>query len=104
MAESLEFWAFVISNLIVLGFGSVLALLSYRTYWNSHRNKSFRDATVGFILITLSGLLEPVYSVAIQGSYELTPREMLIMQAVEGVVMGAGLAVLFYSITRYRSG
>jgi len=61
MAEPPEMWTFVLANLFTFGFGLVLTALSYVAYRSVGRSRSFRTSTVGFGLITLGGLAEPVY-------------------------------------------
>lgn len=95
-----EFWAFILSNLIVLALGGVLTLLSYRTYRRNGR-QSLRLATVGFAAITFGSLIEAFYQLGIRGSYKLAGRELLAIQTIEGVLIAAGLAALFYSIRGY---
>lgn len=99
-ADPPEFWAFVLSNLIVLTLGGVLTLLSYRTYRRNDR-RSLRLATVGFAAITAGALVEAVYQLGIRGTYELGGRELLAVQTIEGVLIAVGLAALFYSVRGY---
>ncbi|MFB6123650.1 MAG: hypothetical protein ABEJ78_09355 [Haloferacaceae archaeon] len=100
MAEPPEFWAFIASNLFVLGSGAVLTILSYQAYRRS-RTRAFRLAAAGFALITTGALVEAVYEVGIRRSYHLGGRELLLLHTVEGVLIGAGLMALFYSLKRY---
>lgn len=97
MAEPPELWTFLVFNLIVLIFGAILAAFSYATYRRSHRER-FRHATIAFGLVTLGGLIEPVYQLVVKDDYRLAGRELLAVQSVEGLLMGAGLALLLYSI------
>lgn len=102
MAEPLEFWVFALANLFVFGFGSILTVLSYLAYRSRSGAPSFRNATLGFGIITIGGLVEPVYQLGVRGDYHLTGREMLAMQAIEGGLMAIGLGLLFYAIAGYQ--
>ncbi|MFB6135440.1 MAG: hypothetical protein ABEJ04_01650 [Halobacteriaceae archaeon] len=102
MAEPPELWTFVVTNLFVFGFGSVLTVLSFLVYWKRGHRTAFRDATVGFACVTASGLVAPVYQLFIRQGYDLDGRELLTVQTVEGAFLALGLGVLFYSIYRYQ--
>lgn len=97
VAEPPELWTFLAFNLIILVFGGVLTAFSYLTYLRTG-SEQFRRATAGFVLVTLGGVVEPVYELGIQGSYQLSGRELLAIQSVEGLLIGLGLGALFYSI------
>lgn len=100
VSEPLEFWLFVASNVFVFVLGGVLTVLSYRAYRRSE-NASFRNASVGFALIIAGSLVEAVYELGIRRSYELGGRELLALHSVEGILVGFGLAALFYSLVQY---
>ncbi|WP_423750608.1 DUF7521 family protein [Salinirarus marinus] len=100
MAEPPEFWAFIASNLLVLAAGTVLTVLSYRAYRRS-RTLAFRTAAAGFGFITAGALAEAVYELGVRRSYHLGGRELLLLHTVEGILIGAGLMSLFYSLHRY---
>ena len=100
MAEPPEFWAFILSNVLVLLMGGVLMGLSYRAFSRSG-NGSFRAASLGFGVVTIGALIEMIYELGIRGSYELSGRELLALHTVEGVLIAAGMAILFYSVARY---
>lgn len=97
MAEPPEVLAFLVSNLVVLCFGTILAVFSYVTY-RRHDGEHFRYAAIGFGLVTLGGLTESIYQFGVKGSYWLGGRELLAVQSAEGLLIGLGLALLFYSI------
>lgn len=101
MAEPPELWMFIASNIVVLGLGGALTVLSYGAYRRNNRKRSFRDATLGFGLITLGSVVEAVYELGIRGSYELGGRELLALHTVEGVFIALGLAAVFYSVHQY---
>lgn len=100
MAEPPELWAFVASNVFVLLVGGSMATLSYRAYRRT-RTASFRIAAAGFALITVGALVEAVYELGIRGTYVLGGRELLTLHTVEGILIGLGLAGLFYSLHRH---
>lgn len=101
MAEPPEFWAFLLANLVLGLFGGVLTALSFTAYRRNGKT-SFRNATLGFAFVTLGGSVEPIYQLPVKGSYELGGREMLALQSVEGILIGLGLALLFFSIYAYE--
>lgn len=101
MAEPPEFWTFVLSNAVVGVLGVVLSGLSLLAYRRDPTNRSFVLAAAGFGAITLGSLVEAIYQLGIRGSYWLGGRELLALQTVEGLLIGTGLAVLFYAIRRY---
>lgn len=100
MAEPPEFWTFVASNVFVFVLGSGLTVLSLAAYRRRGR-PALGFAVAGFAVVTVGTLVEAVYEIAIRGSYELTGRELLALHTVESVLVGIGLAALFYSIVRY---
>jgi TRAP-type C4-dicarboxylate transport system permease small subunit len=97
MAEPPELWTFLLFNLLVLLFGGILAVFSYVTY-RRKGGTHFGYATIGFSFITLGGLTELLYQIGWKGSYSLSGRELLMVQSVEGLLIGLGLGLLFYSI------
>lgn len=101
MAEPPELWSFLVANLLVFVFGTTLATLSYATYRRRACHPVFRDATLGFSLVTIGGLVEPVYQLAIKQGYQLAGRELLALQTLEGGLVALGLGFLFYSIYRH---
>lgn len=100
MTEPAEFWAFLAVNSILFLAGTVLTGLSYRAYLRV-RQEAIRFAAGGFALITLGGLLELFYEVGIKQGYNLSGREMLLLQSVESLFISLGLLVIFYALTRY---
>ena len=100
VSTSPEFWIFVLANVFVLAIGTVLTALSVQAYRRSG-NQPFRFAVIGFLSITLSGVGDASYEVSIRMGYELTSRQLLILHTVESVLIGVGLAALFYSVKQY---
>ena len=99
MAEPLEFYAFVATNLAVLALGGLLTALSVAAYRRSG-TPSLRAAAGGFGLIAIGTVFDAVYELGIRGSYELGGRELLLLHTVQTLVVGLGLAVLFLAIRR----
>lgn len=104
MADPPELWTFALANLFVFAFGAVLTALSYYAYRANDRRPSFRTSTVGFGVLTLGGVVEPLYQLGLKGDYHLSGREMLALQTIEGVFVALGLGLLFYSIYVHGSG
>lgn len=98
MAEPPELWTFAVANLITFGFGATLTSLSYYAYRSSNRTPSYLLSTVGFGLLTVGGMAEPVYQLGLKGDYHLSGRELLALQTAEGLLIAIGLGLLFYSI------
>jgi len=100
MANPPELWLFVLSNALVLVLGGTMAVLSGRAYQRSG-SRSFALASGGFALLTAGTLVEGVYELGYRGSYELAGRELLALHTVEGVIVAAGLGLLFYSLQQH---
>lgn len=98
MAEPPELWTFLFANLFVFGFGATLTSLSYYAYRTNGRKPSFRLSTLGFGILTLGGVAEPIYQLGLKQDYLISGREMLALQTIEGAFVAAGLGLLFYSI------
>lgn len=81
--------------------GGVLSGLSLLAYRRDPGTRSFALAAGGFGAVTVGVLVEAIYEIGVRGSYELGGRELLGLHTVEGLLVGLGLAVLFYSIQRY---
>lgn len=97
MSSPPEFWAYLLSNALVLVLGGVLAVVSGAAYRRTRR-RSFGVAAAGFALVTLGSIIEAVYELGIRQSFALGERELLALHAVEGLVIAVGLAALFYSL------
>lgn len=103
MAEPPELWTFLLANLFVFGFGATLTTLSYYAYRVNDRKPSFRLSTVGFGILTLGGIVEPIYQLGFKGDYQISGRELLALQTMEGAFVAIGLGLLFYSIYIHNS-
>lgn len=104
MAEPPEFWTYVLTNFMMFGFGITLTGLSFFAYLADRSRVSLRQATIGFGLLTIGGLVAPAYQLGLKGEYTLTGSELLVVQSVEGVFLAAGLGTLFFSVYRYSNG
>lgn len=98
MAEPPELWTFLFANLFVFAFGATLTTLSYYAFRVNDREPSFRLSTFGFGVLTVGGVVEPVYQLGIKGDYSVSGRELLALQSIEGVFIAVGFGLLFYSI------
>lgn len=98
MAEPPELWSFLVANLFVFAFGATLTTLSYYAYRTNDRKASFRLSTIGFGILTLGGVVEPLYQLGYRGDYQISGRELLALQTMEGLFVAIGLGLLFYSI------
>lgn len=103
MAEPPELWTFLLANLFVFGFGATLTTLSYYAYRVNDRKPSFRLSTIGFGVLTLGGVVEPIYQLGLKGDYLISGQELLALQSIEGVFVALGLGLLFYSIYVHKS-
>lgn len=103
MAEPPELWTFLLANLFVFGFGATLTTLSYYAYRTYDRRPSFRLSTIGFGVLTLGGVVEPLYQLGYRGDYQISGRELLALQTMEGAFVALGLGLLFYSIYIHNS-
>lgn len=104
MAEPPELWTFLVANLFVFGFGATLTTLSYYAYRTNDRRPSYRLSTIGFGVLTLGGIVEPLYQLGYRGDYQISGRELLALQTMEGVFVAIGLGLLFYSIYIHKAG
>jgi hypothetical protein len=100
MSDPPEFFLFILANLFVLSIGTALTALSLATY-RRHGNPTHRVGAVAFGAITLGGVADAIYELGVRGSYEITGRELLALHSVESILIGAGLASLFYALRYY---
>lgn len=98
-----ELWAFVLANVGLFVVSSVLTGLSYLAYRRDDGRPAFKFASIGFGLVVLGGLVEPLYQLVVRGDYNITGSELLFLQAAEGILITAGLGILFYAITRHTT-
>lgn len=100
MANPPEVWTFAVANLIAVGLGTVMTGLSLYAYGDTGR-RTFRQAALGFGFLTAGMAIEPIYQLGFREGYNLGGRELLALQTAEGVILSAGLGLLFYSIYRH---
>lgn len=98
-----ELWTFVLANVGLLIVSRVLTGLSYLAYRRNDRQSSYKFASIGFGLVVLGGLIEPLYQLVVRGDYNITGGELLLLQTGEGLLIASGLALLFYAITRHTT-
>ncbi|WP_336021611.1 DUF7521 family protein [Halobellus salinisoli] len=95
---------FVLANILQFAFGVSITGISYWAYRSNGRKASFRNSTVGFLLITVGGVLAPIYELGIKSDYTITAVELLKLQIIEGTVIGIGLAFLLISVYSHSAG
>lgn len=99
----IEVWLLILVNFLGFILGIVITGVSYYAY-RSSQNRSLRNATIGFGLITLGTAIEPIYQLGIAGTHVLASDQNIALQLLEGTVIVSGFLFLFFSIYRYRSG
>lgn len=97
MTEHTWLGMFVLMNLLQFAFGIAITGLSYLAYRKSGKT-TFRNSTIGFLLITIGGVSAPVYQLGIRADYVVTGRELLELQIIEGTLIAVGLAFLLFSV------
>ena len=102
--SSLAVAAVLIVNGLVFLFGCAMTGLSLAACRTTDGNRSYRWSTVGFALITVGCVVEPVFQYGIRRDWEITGAELLYLQAMEGAFFALGLGILFVSIYRYGRG
>lgn len=95
-----ELTAYLLSNALVLLLGTALVVVSAAAYRRADE-QSFATAAAGFACITLGSVVEAIFEVGVWRRFALTPRELLVIHAVEGSLVAIGLATLFYSLWRH---
>lgn len=101
MAETPEIWLFAAANLLVIVIGGALTALSLAAARRSPDNPAFRGAVVGFGAITLGSVVEGLSELVVRDAYDLGRQGILTLHSVEGILVAAGLAALFYSLRQY---
>lgn len=94
---SVEIIGFVAVNILTLIFGGILSALSYRAY-SRRKIKSFKIATIAFVIITIGSVIEAIYEIGVRRSFELSGQELIILHSAESLLLAIGLGLLFYSI------
>lgn len=90
-------WSLVLSNIFVFIVGGSLTILSYRTY--SRMGKaSLRYVTLGFALITASTIAETMYVPDLADGGSVTDPQLLTAYTVESLLIGFGLACIYYGL------
>ncbi|QLG62145.1 DUF7521 family protein [Halorarum salinum] len=103
MNELAHLGTYLVANLLQFTVGVAITGLSYLAYRSSGRKASFRNSTLGFLLITVGGVLAPVYQLWIKGDYSISGLELLELQILEGSLITVGLGLLLLSIYSYNA-
>ena len=90
--------AYAVANVLQFAVGVAITGVSYLAYRSSGGKAGLRNATVGFMLITVGGVLAPVYQFWIKDDYAVSGLELLELQMIEGAVITIGLALLLVSV------
>lgn len=101
MSESLELWAFVLTNAGLFVVASLLTGLSYLAFRQSGGQRSYAVAAAGFALVVFGGLVEPVFHLGSWVDYVVSREQILLIEAVETIALSTGLGCLFYAIARH---
>ena len=103
MIDLARLGVFLVANLLQFAVGIGITGLSFLAYRSSGGKPAFRNSTLGFLLITIGGVLAPVYQIGIKGDYSVTGRELLELQILEGTLITIGLSLLLYSIYSFNT-
>jgi hypothetical protein len=95
-----EFWSFISASLLVFVFGGILTTISFVAY-RREQKRSLQGASLGFLFVTVSGLVGVVYQVFIERSYYLGGVELLRLQTIEAMLLALGFLTLLYSVYQY---
>lgn len=98
-----ELWAYLLTNAGTIVAGGLLTGLSFLAYRRNSDQPSYRFATIGFGLILLGTLVDPLYLFRALVDHRLTITEILLLQISEDLLFAAGLGTLFYAIVRHDS-
>lgn len=94
----------IAANALLFAVGVTVTALSYFAYRSSGGVRSFGYSTLGFGLITIGAVTEPVYQLVIKQDYDISAVELLQLQLLEGSMMAVGFALLFVSVYGYVPG
>lgn len=103
MDSSPGMWAFVVANLGVLLGGGLLTTLSYLAY-RRRGQRSYGFATVGFGLIMLGGIVDPMFLIMMSVDFSLDLYDVLLFTIAEDSLIAFGLGFVFYAITQHDPG
>lgn len=103
MDNTLELWAYLLSNTGAIVAGGLLTGLSVLAYRRNPGRPSYRFASLGFGLILLGTLIDPVFLFRMSVGRHLTITELLALQFSEDILFAAGLGALFYAIVHHGS-
>lgn len=100
---AVDVWALIAVNFLGVALGAVITAISYWAYRSQRRRTALRNATAGFLCITLGTATEPVYQLGIAGTHVLASDRNVPLQLFEGALVSLGFLLLFFSVYRYRS-
>lgn len=100
MMASPSLWGLYLSNGLLFVLGGVLMVLSLLAY-RREQHRTFVWAILGFGLISVGSVIELVYQLWIKSPYYLSGMELIQLQAIEKLVIAAGLFMLIYSLVRH---
>lgn len=101
MIGPLSLSVLLLLNGVVFLFGCLITGLSYLAYRDAASPSAFRWSTLGFGMITLGCVVEPVYQFGFRRDFDIGTTELLRLQALEGVFIALGLILLFASVYGY---
>jgi hypothetical protein len=97
MSSDPTLWMLVFSNVFVLIIGGSLTYYGFQAQRRVGK-PNLKYATLGFALVTLSTIAEVIYSPAVIGIYEISGSSLLILYTIESLLIGFGLASIYYSV------
>ena len=92
-------WTLVVSNIFVFVIGGALTYLSLQARRRIEKS-NLKYTMLGFALVTSSTVAEVIYAPAIIGVYEIDESTLLVLYTIESLLIGAGLASIYYSVRR----
>ena len=101
MTELIGWELLIAATVIQFLFGIAITALSYTAYHLSARATIFKLSTIGFLLVSVGGILAPIYELGIKGDFTITAQELLVLQILEGTVIALGLGLLLLAVYSY---
>ncbi|ERG97603.1 MAG: hypothetical protein J07HQX50_01631 [Haloquadratum sp. J07HQX50] len=97
MSSDPTLWMLVFSNIFVFVIGGSLTYYGFRAQRRVGK-PNLKYATLGFGFVTLSTIAEVIYSPAVIGIYNISGSSLLILYTIESLLIGLGLASIYYSV------
>lgn len=104
MTEPHVLWVFLLAHTGLFVVSSLMAALTYCAYRHSDGQRSYVTATVGFGLVVLGGLVDPLFQLGTGILSAPTGTELLVLGSVETALIAIGLGILFYAVTQHDTG